>query len=84
MKTGKEALTIANGEFRIAERATRPFRRNGIREKVPSKFRPRLPALPGRRHVQRRRRGIFVESQPKHDLSPVGAAYSGDVAPDGA
>jgi hypothetical protein len=31
--------------------------------------------------LQRRRRGIFVEPQPKHNSSPVGAAYSDDVAP---
>ena len=34
MKTGKEALTISNGELRIAESATSPFRRSGIREKA--------------------------------------------------
>jgi hypothetical protein len=28
------------------------------------------------------RRGIFVESQPKQNQSPVGAAYSDDVAPE--
>jgi len=54
-----------------------------------------LPALP-----ERRRRGIFVEPKPKklnpspafgilshpmgEEQSPVGAAYSDDVAPDGA
>jgi ParB family chromosome partitioning protein len=30
------------------------------------------------------RRDIFVEPQPKQNFSPVGAAYSDDVAPDGA
>jgi hypothetical protein len=30
---------------------------------------------------QRRRRGIFVEPQPKHNSSPVGATYSDDVVP---
>jgi hypothetical protein len=33
---------------------------------------------------QRRRRGIFVESKPFKKSSPIGAAYSNDVAPDGA
>jgi hypothetical protein len=28
------------------------------------------------------RRGIFVESQPRQNQSPVGAAYSDDVAPE--
>ena|ERR1035438_10508917 len=30
----------------------------------------------------RRRRGIFVEPQPKQNFSPDGAAYSEDVAPE--
>jgi hypothetical protein len=34
-----------------------------------------------RSSTQRRRRGIFVEPQPKHNSSPVGATYSDDVAP---
>jgi len=37
-------------------------------------------SLPKR--IQRRRRGIFVEPQPKLNLSPVGAAYSDDIAPE--
>jgi hypothetical protein len=36
------------------------------------------------RSPQRQRRDIFVESQTNQNLSPVGAAYSDDVAPDGA
>src|SRR5208282_2775431 len=31
---------------------------------------------------QRRRRAIFVEAQPKQNVSPVGAAYSNDAAPE--
>ena len=34
MNPGKEALTISNFELRIAESATSPFRRSGIREKA--------------------------------------------------
>jgi hypothetical protein len=34
------------------------------------------------KNFQRRRRGIFVESQAKPNSSPVGAAYSDDVAPE--
>jgi hypothetical protein len=30
------------------------------------------------------RHDIFVEPQPKQNVSPIGAAYSEDVAPDGA
>ena len=41
-----------------------------------------------RRKGKRRRRGIFVETQPGMNKAPSGAAYSGhcpdDVAPDGA
>jgi hypothetical protein len=33
---------------------------------------------------KRRRRGISVEPQTKQNLSPVGAVYSDDVAPNGA
>ena len=34
--------------------------------------------------AQRRRRGIVVEHRPQNDEAPSGAAYSEDVAPDGA
>jgi hypothetical protein len=34
--------------------------------------------------VQRCRRGIVVERRPQNDKAPSGAAYSEDVAPDGA
>jgi hypothetical protein len=36
----------------------------------------------GQPQNQRRRRGIFVEPNPKHNSSPIGAAYSDDVAPE--
>jgi len=34
--------------------------------------------------IQRRRRGIFVESKTKTNQAPSGAAYPEDFAPDGA
>ena len=86
MNTGKEALTISNGELRfvgvemtrlisisgfwifnqrlLTSSPTNPFRRSGIREKVPSKFRPRqlwlwsartCPRFGSTRHVASRK-----------------------------
>jgi len=93
-RTWRARIQFWIGELRIAdfqnERWACPIpkrQRAGALQKlarISSRFGKRLSSWTAAalcRFPQHRRRGIFVESNPKPKQAPLGAAYSDDVAP---